>query len=88
MQIEVCSSELPGPAGAMNDDSGIGNKTGITGMQQPYATHRSATSGTERAQTVSLAVRDVEHRLSAGESALLLGALLALAVSMASFIAL
>jgi hypothetical protein len=57
-------------------------------MQQPYATHRSAAPGTERAQTVSLAVRDVEQRLSAGESALLLGALLALAVSMASFIAL
>jgi hypothetical protein len=57
-------------------------------MQQPNATYGSTTSGTDRAQTASLTVRDVEQRLSAGESALLLGAFLTLAVSMASFIAL
>lgn len=57
-------------------------------MYQPYATQSSTTAGTHRAQTVSLAVRDVEQRLTAGESALLLGALLALAVSMASLVVL
>jgi hypothetical protein len=57
-------------------------------MQQPNATHGSTTPGTDRAQTASLTVRDVEQRLSAGESALLLGAFLTLAASMASFIAL
>ena len=57
-------------------------------MRQPYATQRPTTPGSNRAHAVSLAVRDTEHRLSAGESALLLGALFALAVSMASFMVL
>lgn len=60
----------------------------ITAMRRPHATLRSTSQGPDRAQAATLAVREAEHRLSAGESALLLGALFALAVSMASFMAL
>ncbi len=57
-------------------------------MHYETAGRNSTTSGTDRAQTVSLTVRSVEQRLSRGESALLLSAFLALAASMVSFVTL
>ncbi len=57
-------------------------------MQDVHATSSSTAAGARAADAVALTAQDVEHRLTAGECALLLGAFLALAASLVSFMAL
>lgn len=57
-------------------------------MHDSNAKRSSTRTGSQSIRAVSLAARDVEQRLTRGESVLLLGAFMTLAASMATFVTL